>query len=171
MSDSELQVFYVDNHPWTVRYLSFATGDQETARDLAQRVWMKFLAYSRRRPLTSPRAVLRIMASDAVAEWCRRPVKDRVLPAGLAPAGLAPVPGGQDGSDARWDLQAALLTLPPDLREALLLRYYADLPPGEVARILDIPLPTLKSRLAAARAALRKAPSLAGYQVTTGGIR
>ncbi|WP_285571678.1 RNA polymerase sigma factor [Geothrix limicola] len=45
--------------------------------------------------------------------------------------------------------------LPPPVRVALVLRYQEDLDPSEIARILQEPLPTIKSRLQRGLQALR----------------
>ena len=52
------------------------------------------------------------------------------------------------------DLREALLALPPHYRDALLLRYLAELSEEEAAAALGIRVGTLKSRTARARAAL-----------------
>ncbi len=53
------------------------------------------------------------------------------------------------------DLRAALRKLALDQREALVLRYYLDLPLEEVASITGVPLGTVKSRLNRGLAAMR----------------
>jgi RNA polymerase sigma-70 factor (ECF subfamily) len=53
------------------------------------------------------------------------------------------------------DLRAALRRLPIEQREALVLRYYLDLPLDEIAAIVAVPVGTVKSRLSRGVAALR----------------
>jgi RNA polymerase sigma-70 factor, ECF subfamily len=53
------------------------------------------------------------------------------------------------------DLRAALRKLPIDHREALVLRYYLDLPLEEVAAVTGVPVGTVKSRINRALAAMR----------------
>jgi RNA polymerase sigma-70 factor (ECF subfamily) len=50
-----------------------------------------------------------------------------------------------------------VLALAPEYRAAFLLREYHGLEYGEIARVLDIDVGTVKSRLARARQALRAA--------------
>lgn len=57
----------------------------------------------------------------------------------------------------RESVKRALAQLEPDLRAAMVLRYFADLSVPEIARMLDIPEGTVKSRLHRAAAALRPA--------------
>ena len=51
-------------------------------------------------------------------------------------------------------LAAALASLPPQLRETVVLRYYEEKTLDEIAAILQVPPGTIKSRLHTARAAL-----------------
>jgi RNA polymerase sigma-70 factor (ECF subfamily) len=59
-------------------------------------------------------------------------------------------------SDAGRRLDGLLATLPPDFREILVLREMEDMSYGEIARSLDIPIGTVMSRLARARAQLKE---------------
>jgi RNA polymerase sigma-70 factor (ECF subfamily) len=52
-------------------------------------------------------------------------------------------------------LRAALAGLPAELREAVALRFFADLPLEQIAAAQDVPLGTVKSRLHSAMARLR----------------
>jgi RNA polymerase sigma-70 factor (sigma-E family) len=57
-------------------------------------------------------------------------------------------------SDARADLQRALGRLSPDHRAVLVLRFVGDLTEQQTADALDVPLGTVKSRVARALAAI-----------------
>jgi RNA polymerase sigma-70 factor, ECF subfamily len=65
------------------------------------------------------------------------------------PAGDAADPV-EDG-ERQQAVQAALLTLPVDYREVVLLRHFTDLSYDEIAAALGIPAKTVKSRLYTAR--------------------
>ncbi|MBN2002650.1 MAG: sigma-70 family RNA polymerase sigma factor [Anaerolineae bacterium] len=65
----------------------------------------------------------------------------------------------KENHDAVWD---AVQTLRPLLREAILLRYWADHTFGEMAEILDCPVQTAQSRVRLAYQHLRRALSGAG---------
>ena len=57
--------------------------------------------------------------------------------------------------DSRWAMQDALDALRPEERAVIVLFYLADLPLPEVARVLGLPVGTVKSRLNAGLRALR----------------
>lgn len=61
------------------------------------------------------------------------------------------VPTSTDGGIAaarkQMDIHAALESLPPRLREVLVLAVHQGLPYGEIAEILEIPVGTVKSRV------------------------
>jgi RNA polymerase sigma-70 factor (ECF subfamily) len=52
-------------------------------------------------------------------------------------------------------VQAAVATLPEDQAQAIRLSFFEDRPHGEIARLLDIPLGTVKSRIRVAMSRLR----------------
>ena len=54
-------------------------------------------------------------------------------------------------AERRQRIQDALLRLPPDYREALVLRYYGDLSYDEIAVAVAVPVKTVKSRLYSGR--------------------
>jgi RNA polymerase sigma-70 factor (ECF subfamily) len=63
----------------------------------------------------------------------------------------------EDPSDAaarRVDVDAALLALPLGFRTAVVLRDLCDLTYEEIARVLDVPVGTVRSRIARGRSAL-----------------
>ncbi|MGA2520502.1 MAG: sigma-70 family RNA polymerase sigma factor [Acidimicrobiales bacterium] len=65
--------------------------------------------------------------------------------------------GDRDPADvaaARVDVDAALRELPLEFRTAVVLRDVCDLPYEEIAEILDVPVGTVRSRIARGRAAL-----------------
>jgi RNA polymerase sigma-70 factor (ECF subfamily) len=66
-------------------------------------------------------------------------------------------PGGRDPADeatVRTDVEAALRRLAPEHRVALVLRDLCDLTYDEIAEIVDVPIGTVRSRIARGRAAL-----------------
>ena len=79
--------------------------------------------------------------------------------------------GALEESD-RSELQQALDQLAPEFRETLVLRELQDLSYKEIARVADIPIGTVMSRLARARALLQGSPRLRAIaERTSGGER
>jgi RNA polymerase sigma-70 factor (ECF subfamily) len=60
------------------------------------------------------------------------------------------------------DLREALRSLGPEFREVVALRFFADLSLDEIARCLEVPTGTVKSRLHTAMARLRTSLVAAG---------
>ena len=77
----------------------------------------------------------------------RRPLEplDLTLPAAGSAASQL------EQTERRERIQAALLRLPPDYREALVLRYFSDLSYDEIAAAVAVPVKTVKSRLYSGR--------------------
>lgn len=90
-------------------------------------------------------------ALDEVRRRSRRPLPVESLPE-------TPASGGLEGRvEARIDVDAALATLAPEFRAAVVLRDLCDLDYSEIAAALGVPLGTVRSRIARGRAALANA--------------
>jgi RNA polymerase sigma factor (sigma-70 family) len=68
-------------------------------------------------------------------------------------AAYEPPPTGEPDIDSTWD---ALASLRPERRAVLVLRFYEDLQPAEIARLLDWREATVRSRLHRGLADLRR---------------
>jgi RNA polymerase sigma-70 factor, ECF subfamily len=129
------------------------TGSREDAADASQEALIR--AWRRLPGLRDPRAVepwLRSIAANAARDLLRQRARSRVVPIELA-AGVAD-PSASAGA-SRLDVGGAVAALPPHVRAAADLHYLGDQPVAEVSAGLGIPVGTVKSRLHAARAALR----------------
>ena len=92
------------------------------------------------------------VATNACLDELRRR-KRRPVP-GLD-ASTAPARGDlADAVAAQIDVDAALATIPPDFRAAVVLRDLCGLDYAEISEVLDIPAGTVRSRIARGRAAL-----------------
>src|SRR5471032_2486219 len=87
-------------------------------------------------------------ALDEARRRRRRPLASEHLPERTS------VADATDAVDARLDIDAALATLPADFRAAVALRDLAGLDYAEIATVLDIPIGTVRSRIARGRAIL-----------------
>jgi RNA polymerase sigma-70 factor (sigma-E family) len=138
------------------------TADLTEAQDVVQEAFARALA----RPhglagVDNPEAWLRTVAVNVVRRrWRRRRLLDTILLRDRPVTRMVePAPGPE-----RTDLRDAIGALPAGFREVIVLHYLADLPVDEVARLLDVPVGTVKSRLSRGRAAL--AAQLADYRGT-----
>jgi RNA polymerase sigma-70 factor (ECF subfamily) len=162
-----------------LRAAYLVTRDRALAEDVVQAAFLR--AYQRIAQFDATRPFgpwfLRSVVNAAVQATGQRA---RVVP--LEPADAdergatgATLPDNGPGPDLHWEavetreeLWAALGQLTPRQREAVVLRYYLNLDESEMARQLDCPPGTVKSRLSAARARLRSLlrPSIRQEELT-----
>ena len=122
-------------------------GSQAAAEDV---VHDAFLAVHQRwETVDDPGAYLRATVVNMAMRTHRRRAGER---AALTAIGEPP-PTGDPTVDSMWD---AVGRLRPDRRAVVVLRYWADLPHGEIARILGCATPTVRTRLHRALSDLRK---------------
>jgi len=135
------------------------TTDLGEAQDVVQEAFARALA----RPgvladLDNPEAWLRTVAVNIVRRrWRRRVLLDAILLRDRPVQRFIDLPPGPE----RADLRTAIAALPRQFREVIVLHYLADLSVEETARVLSVPVGTVKSRLSRGRAAL--AERLDGY--------
>ena len=146
-----------DEHiPRLRRYARALTGDRTRADDLVQdclaRAWEKLSLWRRG---TDLRAWLFTILHNLYVNDVRRQKSRPELLALDEEALDVPQCANTDSGLALRDLEAALKQLPAEQREVLLLVSLEQLRYEEVARMLDIPVGTVMSRLARARERLR----------------
>jgi RNA polymerase sigma-70 factor (ECF subfamily) len=142
------------------RYASLLTGDSHRAEDLLQdtlaRAWEKRRLW---RAGSDLRAWLfSIMHNVHVNQWPRRRREYASEP--LDAAGIdehTAVPATQIERVALTEVLAQVARLPTEQREVLILAVVEELHYSEIARVLDIPVGTVMSRLSRARKKLRDA--------------
>jgi len=99
-------------------------------------------------------------ALDELRRRSRRPRPDASLSGAVpdaasgATALATATRGPADAVTARLDVDAALARLPEEFRVAVVLRDLADLDYAEIADVLQVPIGTVRSRIARGRAAL-----------------
>lgn len=144
-------------HRAWVRSLALSlAGDEHSAADLEQSAWLRLIE----RPdtaLRSPGAwfatVLRNLARDAGRSAPRRRERER------AAARPDAQPSAHDvvaRADAHQRVTRAVLALPDPFRTVVLMRFFDDLPPREIAAALGVPPATVRSRLHRGLALLRE---------------
>jgi RNA polymerase sigma-70 factor (ECF subfamily) len=129
---------------------ALAGGNRADAEEVAQESFVRLLEnWPRVRTYEDPVAWLRTVAVRMmISRHRRREVARRAL------GKLVPAPQPAADTEGRLDLVQALAQLPVAHRAVVLLHHVDDLSVDEVSRRLRIPVGTVKSRLARARAAL-----------------
>jgi RNA polymerase sigma-70 factor (ECF subfamily) len=141
------------------RYVRRMLGRAHTADDVSQEVWAGVL-----------KALPRLREPERFAAWlftiARRSVMDRLkenyLPDDLAEPDL-PVDDHVAAVLDRAQLDEGMAALPAREREILILFYLHDLALEDCARVLEVPVGTVKSRLSRARQLLRARLADKGY--------
>ncbi|MCB2083645.1 MAG: sigma-70 family RNA polymerase sigma factor [Sphingomonadaceae bacterium] len=142
-------------HPKLVGHAMRLTGERELAEDAVQAAWGEIVKGIAR--LQDPRAfpawAFRIVSRACAKEIDRATRRRRLAHAYAAePRETSSEPVEPDDA-AR--LRQAIRQLPPGERAAIALHHFEDLRVAEVAVALDVPVGTVKSRLANARTRLR----------------
>lgn len=163
-NDPALNVLVQRWQPRVTAYLERLCGDHATATDLAQETFVRVYRHryrfrSANRFATWLFAIATNLARNH-ARWRRRhpvtllePEQVRDLPAEAA----TPTPAGDLERQERADaVRRAILELPADLREPLVLSVYEGLPQADIAGILGTTVKTVEMRLYRARRQLRE---------------
>lgn len=156
---TEFEQFAAGHADGLLRNAYLMSGDRGEAEDLVQECLVRLARrWPRVRSMDHPgayaRRILFNLAVDGARQRTRRHAELRT----------APETDGLDSEDptaaafeARASLVQALGELPARQRAVLVLRYFADLPEAEVAKILDCPVGTVKSNASRGLESLREA--------------
>lgn len=156
-SHSAFEMLYHRHRDWTVNLAFRFTGDEALALDVMQETFLYLL---RKFPGFELRASLRTFLYPAVRNLSIAARRK----AGRCQAGdaeneiLSNLPARETGVAGDENLAAVLANLPEPQQEVLLLRFVDGLSLEEIAKALEIPLGTVKSRLHNALKALREDP-------------
>jgi RNA polymerase sigma-70 factor (sigma-E family) len=146
----EFTEFYAAAKDDCLRIVLISVGDRPLAEDLVAEAFTRaWTSWRTVRDHPAPRAWVVRTALNAHVSWWRR--RRREVPLAEAEPGVTWQPAGVDDA-----LAAAIRLLPPRQREVLVLRYYLDLPPDEIARSMGISEGTVKSTASRALASLGK---------------
>ncbi len=147
-----------------VRHAAHMLGDADAGADAAQDAWLKIVRRigTLRDPSRFGPWAVRI-TTNVCRDARRRGKRAKASSSGVDPDRVAS-DSTTDGSDIDR-LRAELGRLPGEQRALLSLRYTDRLGLAEIARVLGVPVGTVKSRLHAARAELRR--SLGGPEEET----
>jgi len=153
------------------------TRNADDSEDVVQDACVRALKYAGSLRDGDARAWFLTIVRHAFYDWCRRNrpveiVKDDGAAIDLAvdPAAVDPEQAALRSSESRL-LSDAVAELPLAYREVLILREIEELSYKEIARIADIPIGTVMSRLARARGLLQRSPILHAIRENSGGER
>ncbi|MEN8150531.1 MAG: sigma-70 family RNA polymerase sigma factor, partial [Planctomycetota bacterium] len=145
----------LQHRDWVRRVARALVSTEAEAEDLEQEAWLRAVA----RPPASEggakawfRTVLRRVARDRWRTRSRREDREsRIEPT----SPTAPTADLVAEAEAHRLVVNAALALPEPYREAIVLRYFHELPASEIAERLDVPLETVRTRVKRAIARLR----------------
>jgi RNA polymerase sigma-70 factor (ECF subfamily) len=152
--------------------------DANDAEDIVQDASLRALKYLDSLNRSDARAWFLTIVRNAFYDWCgrNRPAEiarddGSAIDAAVDHDAVSPEQAAVRRSDAKV-LADAVAELPLAFREVLILREMEDLSYKEIARVADIPVGTVMSRLSRARALLQGSPRLrAIVERTAGGDR
>jgi RNA polymerase sigma-70 factor (sigma-E family) len=150
-----LTVLYSAHYRGLVRLASYLTGDRDSADEVVQDAYVKVLGrWGGLRDLDKGEAYLR----QTVVNLSRSRLRHRVVVDRHAPAPMPDAPSAEAGAITQLERDAvvrALGELPRRQREAIVLRYYADLSEAQTAHAMGISAGAVKSHTSRGMAALR----------------
>lgn len=142
------------------------TGDSNDAEDVVQEACERALKYIGGLRGSNARPWFLTIVRHAFYDWCQRnrPAQmihddDASVDAAIDPTAIDPEQAAMRSGESRL-LASAVAQLPLAFREVLILRELEDLSYKEIARIVGVPIGTVMSRLARARALLQRSPQL-----------
>jgi RNA polymerase sigma-70 factor (ECF subfamily) len=153
-----LEILYARHGPALLSYLTGQLGERQRAEEVLQDVMLAVwqAAPSFRGDSQVRTWLLAIARYRAINARQRHPAPADPLPDQMIASGEAPLEAIAQAAQ-QDEVRRALQALPDDQREALELVFFHGLTGPEAARVQNVAVGTIKSRLHRAKAALRKA--------------
>ncbi len=154
-NSSEFDYLFDKYQEFVFRTVYGIVGDEETARDVAQEVFV--LAYRKIglfRGTSKFSTWLYRIAVNKCSDYCRKSVRQSRL-AALLGHHTQPYTSALEMLDEQDAVQAALMQCPLGHREVLVLRYYRQMDIDEISDVLQISPAAARVRLHRARAVFR----------------
>jgi RNA polymerase sigma-70 factor (ECF subfamily) len=149
MAALDFDTFFDRHFDPVARALTLATGSRDLAEDATQDAFTKALRRWRRvRQMDRPDGWVYVVAMNAARDRARKAERTSTP----APE---PAVDHSGGVAVRLTVRDAIATLPPRQREAVVLRFLADLSLDEVATAMGCAVGTVKATLHQAMGALR----------------
>jgi RNA polymerase sigma-70 factor (ECF subfamily) len=142
----EFSEWYAAEYSRLVILLSLSTGSREVGEEAAAEAFARaYEKWDRVRRMASPTGWTYTVGLNVARRRLRRAALERVLLRQQKPAEFTISPPDLS------ELKEAVMNLPNRQRTAILLRYYADLPESEIAKIMKVSLGTTAKTLHVAR--------------------
>jgi RNA polymerase sigma-70 factor (ECF subfamily) len=152
MAGRSFDQFFAVHYDGLARTLTVALADQSAAEEAAQEAMVRALRRWRHvRTLDRPEGWLYVVAMNHVRDSWRRRRREPQWQVGLE----VPAPDPIGGVATVLSVHNAIATLPARQREAVVLRYLADLPLVDVAAAMGCAVGTVKATLHHALGSLR----------------
>ena len=146
------------------------TRDVNDAEDIVQEACMRAMKYVGSLTGDDARAWFLTIVRHAFYDWCKRNRPAEItrddgsaIDQAVDPAAVDPEQASLRAAESKA-LADAIAALPLAYREVLILRELEELSYKEIARIAEIPVGTVMSRLARARGLLQRSPLLHAVQ-------
>jgi len=144
--ETAIEALYQAHAVGLIRLAYLMLGDRPAAEDVVQDAFCSlYRSWDR---LTDPARALSYVRS-CVLNACRSALRRRVVGRRVAPAMYAPPAISAEatalGRHERQEVMQAVRQLPGRQREALVLRFYLDLPDQEIAHIMGVQPSTVRS--------------------------
>ncbi len=151
MAGWEFDQFYGTYFDRIARALTLAGGDRELAHDATQEGFARALRHWRKvRSMDRPDSWVYVVAMNTMRDHWRRTERRR----GRTPDPAVPADNTSPVA-TRVSVREAIAMLPPRQREAVILRYLADLPLTDVADAMGCAIGTVKATLHQAMQSMR----------------
>jgi RNA polymerase sigma factor (sigma-70 family) len=158
MRDADFDRLYRREAPGLYGFLAYRTGDRALAEDLLADTFERALrarrGFDRRRG--SERNWLYAIALNLLRDHARRAATEQRAVDRSRAGTSASAESGAEEVARRDELQRALATLAEEEREAIALRFGAELTLPEIAGVLGLPLSTVEGRVYRALRKLRE---------------
>lgn len=149
----EFSAFVAARQRALVRTAYLLTGDLHEAEDLVQAALVRtYRAWNRIRDRDGVERYVRRVMVNQHRSWWRRAWRRREFITERVPERTGTPDRDLAERDAVWE---TVCTLPPRQRAAVVLKFYEDLSPDEIAHALDCTSATVRSQLSRALATLR----------------
>ena len=145
-------------HPHLMRYACYRLGDADNAKDALQDAYLKLfgkLSDGTGKEVKDWRSYIFRTLSNVCTSWLSRSSRLKTIPMD-ARLDLADIPSENNEADYQRIVQL-LAEIPEEQAEVIRLRIYGNNSFADVAEILALPLPTVKSRFLYGLEKIRKA--------------